>query len=183
EDLRDESLDALRDIGFDGYAIGGLSVGEPKEEMFKVVEHVAPRMPAGRPRYLMGVGTPADLVEAVKRGVDMFDCVMPTRNARNGYLFTSQGLLRLRNTRYRTDTRPLDEACDCYTCRNFSRAYLHHLDKCNEILGSTLNTLHNLRFYQRLMADLRQAIEQGKLADFSTHFHRSQQALAAAGPG
>src|SRR5690606_32277515 len=128
-----------------------------------------------RPRYLMGVGTPADLVEAVRRGVDMFDCVMPTRNARNGYLFTSTGLLKLRNARYRDDPRPLDEGCGCYTCKNFSRAYLHHMDKCREILGSTLNTIHNLHYYQHLMAGLRQAIEQGKLADFAKNFHERQR--------
>ena len=175
--LREESLQALEAIGFDGYAIGGLSVGEPKDEMLMVLDAIADRLPASRPRYLMGVGTPADLVAAVGRGIDMFDCVMPTRNARNGYLFTSQGLLKLRNARYRKDLGPVDENCDCYTCRNYSRAYLHHMDKCREMLGAQLNTVHNLHYYQRLMADLRRAIEQGKFADFARDFHRQQQLI------
>jgi queuine tRNA-ribosyltransferase len=161
--LREASLAGLLEIGFDGYALGGLSVGEPKEEMLAVVEALAPRLPAARPRYLMGVGTPGDIVEAVRRGVDLFDCVMPTRNARNGHLFTSAGVLRLRNRRYRDDPAPLDPACDCYTCRRYSRAYLHHLDRAREILGARLNTLHNLRFYQRLMQGLREAIVAGRL--------------------
>ena len=169
-ELRSRSLEGLLALGFPGYAIGGLSVGEPKEEMFAVVQHCAAQMPADRPRYLMGVGTPADIVEAVCQGIDMFDCVMPTRNARNGHLFTSSGVLRIRNARYRDDPAPLDPACDCYACRNFSRAYLHHLDKCREILGSQLNTLHNLRYYQRLMTQLRQAIEQGRLESFRQKF-------------
>jgi len=169
-DLRQQSLDALVAMGFDGYAIGGLSVGEPKEDMIRVLEHTAHRMPADKPRYLMGVGTPEDIIAAVSRGVDMFDCVMPTRNARNGYLFTSEGVLKLRNARYRDDINPLDPACDCYTCRNFSRSYLHHLDKCREMLGAQLNTIHNLHFYQRLMAGLRQAIEQGRLSAFAESF-------------
>jgi queuine tRNA-ribosyltransferase len=177
--LRERSLAGLIDIGFDGYAIGGLSVGEPKAEMQAVIEHLAHQLPADRPRYLMGVGTPRDLVYAVSRGIDMFDCVMPTRNARNGYLFTSGGLLRLRNSRYRTDTAPLDPRCDCYTCRNFSRAYLHHLDKCREILGSQLNTLHNLHYYQTLMRGLRSAIEQGRLSAFVSQFLADQEALDA----
>ena len=157
--LRQESLAGLESIGFDGYAIGGLSVGEPKDEMMAVLDAMQPLLPADKPRYLMGVGTPADLLEGVRRGVDMFDCVMPTRNARNGNIFTSRGVLKLRNARHKTSTLPLDEDCSCYTCENFSRAYLHHLDKCNEILGSQLNTIHNLHYYQQHMAGIRQAIE------------------------
>ena len=172
--LREESLAGLVDIGFDGYAIGGLSVGEPKHEMLVVLDALQPHLPTGKPRYLMGVGTPADLLEGVRRGVDMFDCVMPTRNARNGHIFTSRGVLKLRNARHRTSTLPLDESCDCYTCQNFSRAYLHHLDKCNEILGSQLNTLHNLRYYQRHMAGIRQAIETGSLEAFAAQFYAEQ---------
>jgi len=172
--LRHESLQQLLDIGFDGYALGGLSVGEPKEEMLAVLDAIAPALPQQSPRYVMGVGTPEDLVEAVSRGIDMFDCVLPTRNARNGYLYTSRGLLRLRNTRYRDDLRPVDENCDCYTCKNFSRAYLQHLDRCKEMLGAQLNTIHNLRYYQRLMADLRHAIEQGRLPAFVAEFRRNQ---------
>ena len=175
EDLRRESLAGLVDIGFDGYAIGGLSVGEPKDEMFAVLEGLQPHMPLDRPRYLMGVGTPADLLEGVRRGVDMFDCVMPTRNARNGHLFTSKGVIKIRNARPRHDTAPLDENCDCYTCANFSRAYLHHLDKCNEILGSQLNTLHNLRYYQNHMSAIRQAIEEERLDEFAREFYAAQQ--------
>ena len=171
EHLRDRSLEGLTDIGFDGYAIGGLSVGEPKSEMIRILDHLPPKMPEDKPRYLMGVGRPEDLVEGVRRGVDMFDCVMPTRNARNGYLFTSTGIVKIRNARHRHDTGPLDERCDCYTCRNFSRSYLHHLDKCGEMLGSQLNTIHNLRFYQNLMAGLRDAIEAGTLSDFVTGFY------------
>ncbi len=146
--LRKASLAALQEIGFDGYAIGGLSVGEPKHEMFKVLDAIAAQMPAEQPRYLMGVGTPADLVEAVWRGIDMFDCVMPTRNARNAHIFTSEGVLKLRNARFRDDLAPLDKNCACYTCKNFSRAYLHHIDKCREMLGAQLNTIHNLHYYQ-----------------------------------
>ena len=171
ESLRDYSLEGLTDIGFDGYAIGGLSVGEPKEDMIRILDHLPPKMPEDKPRYLMGVGRPEDIVEAVRRGVDMFDCVMPTRNARNGYLFTSTGIVKIRNARHRHDTSPLDERCDCYTCKNFSRSYLHHLDKCGEMLGSQLNTIHNLRFYQNLMAGLRGAIEAGTLSDFVTGFY------------
>ncbi len=171
ESLRDRSLEGLTDIGFDGYAIGGLSVGEPKEDMIRILDHLPPKMPEDKPRYLMGVGRPEDIVEAVRRGVDMFDCVMPTRNARNGYLFTSGGIVKIRNARHRHDTSPLDERCDCYTCKNFSRSYLHHLDKCGEMLGSQLNTIHNLRFYQNLMAGLRGAIEAGTLSDFVTDFY------------
>ena len=175
EDLRAQSLDALVEMDFPGYAIGGLSVGEPKDDMRAMVSFCAPRMPAAKPRYLMGVGTPADIVHAVSQGVDMFDCVMPTRNARNGHLFTSKGLLRLRNSRYRDDTDPLDPDCNCYTCQHFSRSYLHHLDKCREILGSQLNTIHNLHYYQSLMADLRGAIEQGRLSAFVAGFLENLQ--------
>ncbi|MBE9540129.1 MAG: tRNA guanosine(34) transglycosylase Tgt [Proteobacteria bacterium] len=174
EELRRESLAGLVEIGFDGYAIGGLSVGEPKEEMLKVLEVMQPLLPRDKPRYLMGVGTPADLLEGVKRGIDMFDCVMPTRNARNGNLFTSRGALKLRNARHKISTLPLDEQCSCYTCENFSRAYLHHLDKCNEILGSQLNTIHNLYFYQQHMAGIREAIATQTLADFEAKFYASQ---------
>ncbi|PKG58248.1 tRNA guanosine(34) transglycosylase Tgt [Shewanella sp. Choline-02u-19] len=173
EDLRDESLNGLVDIGFDGYAVGGLAVGEPKEDMHRILEHVCPKIPADKPRYLMGVGKPEDLVEGVRRGVDMFDCVMPTRNARNGHLFTSEGVIKIRNARHRDDTAPLDAKCDCYTCKNYSRAYLYHLDRCNEILGARLNTMHNLRYYQRLMEGLRGAIETGTLDDFVTEFYTS----------
>jgi queuine tRNA-ribosyltransferase len=163
EKLRDESLKALSDIQFDGYAIGGLSVGEPKEDRARVVAHIVPRMPTEKPRYLMGMGTPEDIVEAVLAGIDMFDCVLPTRNARNGWLFTRFGDVKIRNARHRDDPRPLDERCTCYGCRHFTRAYLHHLQKTNEILGARLNTLHNLHYYQELMRDLRTAIEQGVL--------------------
>ncbi|MCW8125282.1 tRNA guanosine(34) transglycosylase Tgt [Microbulbifer halophilus] len=171
-ELRDTSLRGLEEIGFDGYAIGGLSVGEPKEEMVKVLDHLAHRMPAERPRYLMGVGKPEDIVEAVRRGVDMFDCVMPTRNARNGHLFTAEGVVKIRNAAHRHDTGPLEADCDCYTCENFSRGYLHHLDRCGEILGSQLNTIHNLRHYQRLMQGLRGAIAGGALETFVADFYR-----------
>ncbi len=172
--LRDESLEGLTQIGFDGYAIGGLSVGEPKDEMIHVLDHLAYKMPEDKPRYLMGVGKPEDIVEAVRRGVDMFDCVIPTRNARNGFLFTSTGVVKIRNSANKTDTRPLDENCDCYTCKNFSRAYLHHLDKCGEMLGAQLNTLHNLHYYQTLMTGLRNALEQGKLSAFVDDFYRAR---------
>jgi len=161
--LRDISREGLVDIGFDGYAIGGLSVGEPKDEMMAMVEHVAPQLPQDKPRYLMGVGTPKDLVECVVRGIDMMDCVMPTRNARNGHLFTSQGVVKIRNAVHKLDDSALDPDCACYTCKNFSRGYLHHLDKCKEILGPQLNSLHNLHYYHALMAGLRSAIEIGEL--------------------
>ena len=174
ESLRLESMAGLVDLDFDGYAIGGLSVGEPKEDMLRVLDGVASELPAEKPRYLMGVGTPADLLEGVMRGVDMFDCVMPTRNARNGHLFTHQGAIKLRNARHKDSTEPVDRSCDCYTCQNFTRAYLHHLDKCNEILGSQLNTIHNLRFYQKHMADIRQAIRDGDLSGFADDFYRRQ---------
>jgi len=171
ENLRDISMEGLEDIGFDGYAIGGLSVGEPKEDMIRILDHLAHKMPEDKPRYLMGVGKPEDLVEGVRRGVDMFDCVMPTRNARNGHLFIDTGVLKLRNASNKTDTGPIDPTCDCYTCQNFSRAYLHHLDKCKEILGCTLNTIHNLRHYQVLMAGLRKALEEGTLSAFVEEFY------------
>ncbi|WP_446751462.1 tRNA guanosine(34) transglycosylase Tgt [Thalassolituus sp. ST750PaO-4] len=171
EDLRDESLAGLLEIGFDGYAIGGLSVGEPKPDMMRVLRHVAPKMPQDKPRYLMGVGKPEDLVEGVRRGVDMFDCVMPTRNARNSHLFTSKGVLKIRNAANRTYNGPVDDECDCYTCKNFSRAYLHHLDKCKEILGATLNSIHNLHYYQTLMAGLRRSLEEGTFAGFVDEFY------------
>ena len=170
EDLRQRSLDALAAHGFDGYAIGGLSVGEPKAEMLRVLAHTAPRLPADKPRYLMGVGTPEDLVAAVCAGIDMFDCVLPTRNARNGWLFTRHGDVRIRNARHRTDTAPLDASCSCYTCSNFSRSYLHHLQRINEILGARLATLHNLHYYLTLMRELREAIESGALAAYVTRF-------------
>ena len=167
EGLRSESLAGLVEIGFDGLAIGGLSVGEPEPERLKVLEHTLPLMPAGQPRYLMGVGTPADIVQAVARGTDMFDCVMPTRNARNGHLFTSTGVVRIRNARYRDDPRPLQEGCSCYTCQHYSRAYLRHLDQCRESLGARLNTIHNLHYYQQLMAGIRLAIEGGDFEAFA----------------
>lgn len=170
--LREASLAGLCEIGFDGYALGGLSVGEPIDEMLKVLGHITPHMPDDRPRYLMGVGRPEDLVEAVCRGIDMFDCVMPTRNARNGHLFVRNGAIRIRNAKYRTDVRPLDDACGCYTCRNYSRAYLRHLDRANEILGARLNTIHNLYYYQQLMSELRDAIAQGVLSDYVSEFYR-----------
>ena len=173
-ELRLQSLQGLEKIGFDGFAIGGLSVGEPKEEMRKILNYTAPLLPQDKPRYLMGVGTPEDLVEAVVAGMDMFDCVMPTRNARNGHLFTRHGDIRIRNSRYRHETAPLDADCSCYTCRNFSRAYLHHLDKSQEILGATLNTLHNLHYYQELMRGLRDAIAAGRLSTFVTEFRQGR---------
>jgi len=171
EDLREVSVAGLTAIDFDGYAIGGLSVGEPKEDMIRILDHTAPLIPDNKPRYLMGVGKPEDLVEGVRRGIDMFDCVMPTRNARNGHLFINTGVIKIRNASHKTDTGPLDSTCDCYTCKNYSRAYLHHLDKCKEILGSQLNTLHNLHFYQKVMQGLRDAIEQGKLDAFVEEFY------------
>jgi len=175
EHLRDTSLKALEDIGFDGYAIGGLSVGEPKTDMIRIINHTAPKIPENKPRYLMGVGKPEDIVEAVRRGIDMFDCVMPTRNARNGHLFVTSGVVKIRNAVHKTDTGPLDEKCDCYTCKNYSRSYLHHLDKCNEILGSRLNTIHNLRYYQLVMQGLRTAIEAGELDAFVADFYAKKE--------
>jgi queuine tRNA-ribosyltransferase len=170
--LRERSAEALKAIGFDGYAIGGLAVGEPEAERNAILEAVEPMLPRDRPRYLMGVGRPEDLVEAVRRGVDMFDCVMPTRNARNAHLFTRHGTLRIRNAKYERDTRPLDEACGCYTCQSgFSRAYLRHLDRCGEMLGPQLATIHNLYYYQEVMAGLRDAISAGRLSDFVAEFY------------
>ena len=177
-DLRARSLTELVNIGFDGYAIGGLSVGEPKDEMMAVLDTLQPLLPENHPRYLMGVGTPADLLEGVRRGIDMFDCVMPTRNARNGHLFTSSGVIKIRNAKHRHDTGPLDEKCACYTCMNFSRAYLHHLDKCNEILGSQLNTLHNLHYYQDHMRGIRSAIETRNLDEFAARYYDAQSVTA-----
>ena len=171
ESLRQQSLAGLMSIGFDGYAVGGLAVGEPKEDRDRVLEAIVPQIPKDKPRYLMGVGKPEDLVEGVRRGIDMFDCVMPTRNARNGHLFVSDGVIKIRNARYRDDNAALDAQCDCYTCQHYSRAYLHHLDRCNEILGARLNTIHNLRHYQRLMQGLRGAIETGTLAAFVADFY------------
>lgn len=174
EHLRDESIAGLLDIGFDGYAIGGLSVGEPKEEMMATLDAIHQKMPVDKPRYLMGVGTPEDLVEAVCRGIDMFDCVMPTRNARNGHLFTTFGVVKIRNAQYEFDTKPIDENCACYTCQNYSRAYLRHLDKCKEMLGSRLNTIHNLHYYLNLMQGLRDAIARKELDLFVKEFYASR---------
>ena len=162
EALRDESLAGLKDINFNGFAIGGLSVGEPKEDMMRILAHTAPQLPTDKPRYLMGVGTPEDLMDSVEQGIDMFDCVMPTRNARNGHLFTRYGDIKIKNARFKTDQAPLDPTCSCYTCHNFSRAYLHHLFRAGEILSSILNTIHNLHYYQTLMAEMRNAIENGQ---------------------
>ncbi|WP_313952682.1 tRNA guanosine(34) transglycosylase Tgt [Accumulibacter sp.] len=177
ENLRDESLAGLVDIGFDGFAIGGLSVGEPKDDMARILAHTAPRLPQDKPRYLMGVGTPEDLVAAVSAGIDMFDCVLPTRNARNGHFFTRHGDIRIKNARHKTDPLPLDASCACYTCRNFSRAYLHHLHRVGEILGAQLGTLHNLHYYHELMRDLQTAIATGTLADTARRFHSARQQL------
>ena len=174
ENLRDESLEGLKEIGFHGYAIGGLSVGEPKEDMMRILAHVAPRLPANAPRYLMGVGTPEDLVQGVAQGIDMFDCVMPTRNARNGWLFTRFGDVKIRNAQYRDDILPLDTSCTCHTCKNFSLSYLHHLQKSNEITGSRLNTVHNLHFYLTIMAEMRQAIENGSFQAWRAQFTRDR---------
>ena len=171
DDLRQESAQALMEIGFDGYAIGGLSVGEPKQERDQVLEATTPLLPEARPRYLMGVGKPEDIVESVKRGIDMFDCVIPTRNARNGFLFTRHGTLKIRNAKHQFDTRPIDAQCGCYTCQNYSRAYLRHLDKCNEILGARLNTLHNLYYYQELMREIRAAIKAHRFTEFVADFY------------
>ena len=174
EALRDESLAGLEDIGFQGYAIGGLSVGEPKEDMLRILKHVAPKLPANAPRYLMGVGTPEDLVDGVAQGIDMFDCVMPTRNARNGWLFTRFGDVKIRNAKYRDDTQPLDPSCSCHTCANFSLSYLHHLQRSNEITGSRLNTLHNLHFYLTIMQEMREAIAAGRFQAWRTQFARDR---------
>lgn len=174
EDLREESLAGLRDIGFHGYAIGGLSVGEPKEDMERILEHIAHQLPENAPRYLMGVGTPEDLVYGVSQGVDMFDCVMPSRNARNGWLFTRFGDIKIRNARYKDDTRPLDPSCHCHTCRHFSRAYLHHMQKANEITGARLNTLHNLAFYLQIMKEMREAIEENRFDQWQEQFAKDR---------
>ena len=172
--LREESLEGLKKIGFHGYALGGLSVGEPKEEMLRILDEVACKLPEDRPRYLMGVGTPEDLVDGVSRGIDMFDCVMPTRNARNGWLFTRFGDIKLKNSRYRSDLRPLDPPCSCYTCRNFSRAYLHHLHRVGEILGARLNTIHNLHYYLTLAAEMRAALDEGRFEAWKAEFRENR---------
>ncbi len=174
-DLRDESLAGLSQMGFNGIAIGGLSVGEPKEEMNRILSHIGGRLPAHMPHYLMGVGTPEDLVAGVASGIDMFDCVMPTRNARNGWLFTRFGDIRIRNARYKDDQKPLDETCQCYACRHFSRAYIHHLNRVGEILGAQLSTIHNLHYYLQLMNDMREAIEKDRFNEFTAQFHAERQ--------
>ena len=173
EALRHESVAGLIKLGFDGYAIGGLSVGEPMEERNEVLDFTVPELPADKPRYLMGVGRPEDIIEAVRRGIDMFDCVIPTRHARTGFLYTSKGILKIRNSRYKDDIRPIDESCQCYTCQNYSRSYLRHLDKCGEILGSRLSTIHNLYYYQQLMRDIRSAIENDRFDEFADEFYKS----------
>ncbi len=180
EAMRDVSAAGLRAIGFDGYAIGGLAVGEPREERARILAHTAPQLPADKPRYLMGLGTPEELVEAVGRGIDLFDCVLPTRNARNGWLFTRRGDVKIRNARYRDDARPLDESCGCYACRNFTRAYLHHLQRANEILGARLNTIHNLWYYLELMRELRSAIESGTLESVSAKLIEERETMQRA---
>ncbi len=172
-DLRQQSIKRLVEIGFDGYAIGGLSVGEPADERNQVLDACLPNMPTDKPRYLMGVGKPEDLIEGVRRGIDMFDCVIPTRNARTGFLYTYQGIIKIRNSRYRDDTQPIDPTCGCYTCRNYSRAYLRHLDKCQEILGSRLNTIHNLYFFQDLMRQIRESIEENRFTQFAELFYKN----------
>ncbi len=174
EHLREESLEGLKEIGFHGYALGGLSVGEPKEEMLRILDEVAWKLPEDRPRYLMGVGTPEDLVDGVSRGIDMFDCVMPTRNARNGWLFTRFGDVKIKNSRYRNDLKPLDPSCSCYTCRNFTRSYLHHLHKVGEILGARLNTIHNLHFYLQIMEEMRTALEAGTFEAWKQKFREDR---------
>ncbi|MDH5517646.1 MAG: tRNA guanosine(34) transglycosylase Tgt [Gammaproteobacteria bacterium] len=173
--LRTESAEGLKEIGFDGYAIGGLSVGESADERHAVLDHTTPLLPENSPRYLMGVGKPEDIVEAVKRGVDMFDCVIPTRNARNGYIFTRHGTIKIRNQQYESDIRPLDDECGCYTCRHYSRSYLRHLDKCHEILGAELNTIHNLYYYQQLMREIRAALEADRFDEFVADFYALRQ--------
>jgi queuine tRNA-ribosyltransferase len=177
EDLRDRSLEGLTTIGFDGFAIGGLSVGEPKAEMLRLLAHTAPRLPGDKPRYLMGVGTPEDLVAGVCAGIDMFDCVLPTRNARNGWLFTRFGDIRIRNARHRSDTAPLDPTCGCYTCRHFSRSYLHHLQRIDEILGARLATIHNLHYYLTLMSGMRAAIEAGDVESYVARFNSERRGV------
>ena len=175
EELRLRSLKTLTDIDFDGYAIGGLSVGEPKDEMHRVVDFIAPKMPKNKPRYLMGVGTPEDLINAIDKGVDMFDCVMPTRNARNGWLFTRYGDIKIKNAQYRDDLTPIDSSCNCYTCKNFSRAYLHHLYKIGEMLGSRLNTIHNLFFYRQMMVEIREAIQKKSFQTYKAKFLKERK--------
>lgn len=177
-ELRRESIQGLREIGFDGYAIGGLAVGEPADERHAVLDGLAPLMPTDKPRYLMGVGKPEDIVEAVRRGVDMFDCVIPTRNARNGFLYTPEGTLRIRNSRFADDTQPVDPNCGCYTCQRYSRAYLRHLDRCNEILGARLSTIHNLYYYQSLMREIRQALETDSFETFVHSFYARRQSAS-----
>lgn len=177
--LRHISAEGLRELGFDGYAIGGLAVGEPPAERLGILDHTVPLLPAHAPRYLMGVGKPEDIIEAVRRGVDLFDCVLPTRNARNGHLFTRHGDIRIRNSRYRADSRPLDETCSCYTCRHYSRAYLRHLDQCHETLGARLNTIHNLHYYQDLMRDLRDAIANGRLDALATELYENRGQISS----
>lgn len=177
--LRHISAEGLRELGFDGYAIGGLAVGEPPAERLDILDHTVPLLPAHAPRYLMGVGKPEDIIEAVRRGVDLFDCVLPTRNARNGHLFTRHGDIRIRNSRYRADSRPLDETCSCYTCRHYSRAYLRHLDQCHETLGARLNTIHNLHYYQDLMRDLRDAIANGRLDALATELYENRGQISS----
>ena len=171
ENLRQESLDALVELDFPGYAVGGVSVGEPKEEMQRIMAHTPHRLPAHKPRYLMGVGTPEDLVEGVGAGVDLFDCVMPTRNARNGHMFTRFGDLKIRNARYKTEDAPVDSTCGCYTCKHFSRAYMHHLDRCGEMLGPMLSSIHNLHYYLNLMQEVRDALDVGRFGEFVSRFH------------
>jgi queuine tRNA-ribosyltransferase len=178
-ELRRESLGLLEEIGFEGYAVGGLAVGETEEERVSVLDGLMPHMPLHKPRYLMGVGRPEDIVEAVSRGIDMFDCVMPTRHARNGHLFTRTGVVNIRNAAHQKNTGPIEDGCECYTCRNYSRSYLRHLDKCGEILGSHLNTVHNLYFYQRLMAEIRAAIEVGRFAAYASEFHALKSGASA----
>ncbi len=175
ENLRQESLDALVELDLPGYAVGGVSVGEPKEEMLRIMAHTPHRLPANKPRYLMGVGTPEDLVEGVGAGVDMFDCVMPTRNARNGHMFTRFGDLKIRNARYKAEDQPVDATCSCYTCKNFSRAYMHHLDRCGEMLGPMLSSIHNLHYYLNLMQEVRDALDAGKFGAFVTQFRQDRQ--------
>lgn len=174
EHLREESLEGLKEIGFHGYAVGGLSVGEPKEEMHRIMEKIVWQLPEDKPRYLMGVGTPEDLVEGVSQGIDMFDCVMPTRNARNGWLFTRYGDIKIRNSKYKDDLRPLDPTCDCYACKHFSRAYLHHLQKVNEILGARLNTIHNLHYYLHLMQEIRDALDADRFEEWKAEFYENR---------
>lgn len=176
-DLRDISLKELIKIDFDGYALGGLAVGEPKNEMYKLLKHICPQIPKNKPRYLMGVGKPEDLVEGVYHGIDMFDCVIPTRNARNGYLFVTNGIIKIRNKKYKQDLSSIDDTCSCYTCKNYTRAYLHHLDACNEMLGARLNTIHNLHYYQTLMSNIRNAIKNNTFHQFKINFYKQKNII------